>query len=161
MITADAAAFAAALPGRGRLAGLDVGTRTIGLATATADWRHATARGTLARTRPAADRARLLAFLQAEGVAGVVVGLPLKLDGSDSDRTRSVRAQAHNLAAASGLPVLLWDERWSTLAVERVLHAARLSRARRARAVDALAAQWILEGALRRLTELAGPGPGP
>lgn len=136
------------------MAALDIGTRTIGLATATADWAHATARETLARTRPAADMAKLLAFLGAEEVVGLVIGLPLSLDGRDSDRTRSVRAQARNIAEASGLPILLWDERLSTAAVEKAMIAADLSRMKRAERVDRLAAAWILEGALDRLAAL-------
>jgi putative Holliday junction resolvase len=98
--------------------------------------------------------AKLLAFLSAEGVVGLVIGLPLSLEGRDSDRTRSVRAQARNIAAASGLPVLLWDERLSTAAVERAMIAADLSRSKRAERVDRLAAAWILEGALHRLAAL-------
>jgi putative Holliday junction resolvase len=98
--------------------------------------------------------AALLAFLQAEGIAGLVVGLPRQMDGSDSDRTRSVRAQARNIAAACGLPLLLWDERWSTLAVERAMIAQDVSRSRRTAAVDRLAAAWILEGALQRLARV-------
>ncbi len=97
---------------------------------------------------------RLRAFLDAEQVVGLVVGLPLSLDGRDSDRTRSVRAQARNIAAATGLPILLWDERLSTAAVERAMIAADLSRAKRAERVDRLAAAWILEGALQRLAAL-------
>lgn len=142
------------LPGRGRLVALDIGTKTIGLATSTADWGHATARETIRRDRPATDMARLSAFLAAEDAVGIVIGLPLGLDGRDSDRTRSVRAQARNIAAATHLPVLLWDERLSTAAVERAMIAADLSRGRRAERVDRLAAAWILEGALWRLTAL-------
>lgn len=146
--------FAAWLPDRGRLLGLDIGTRGIGLATASADWRFATARETLRRTRPAADMEALAAFVAAEAIVGLVVGLPLSMDGADSTRTQSVRAQARNLARTLGLPVLLWDERWSTVAVERAMIAADVSRARRAERVDALAAAHILEGALARLAHL-------
>lgn len=91
-------------------------------------------------------------------MVGVVVGLPVHLDGREGDRARSVRAQARNIAAASGLPVLLWDERWSTAAVTRDMLEADLSRAKRAAAVDRLAAAWILEGACRRLARLEAEG---
>jgi putative Holliday junction resolvase len=87
-----------------------------------------------------------------------VIGLPLSMDGADSTRTQSVRAQARNIARTLALPVLLWDERWSTAAVERAMIAADVSRARRAERVDALAAAHILEGALARLAAL-GPVP--
>ncbi len=154
LVTGDPGAFAAALPQRGRLLGLDIGTRTIGLATASADWRFATARDTLKRTRPATDMAALTALCDAEAIVGLVLGLPLNMDGSDSSRTQSVRAQARNLLKELQRPVLLWDERWSTVAVERAMIAADVSRARRADRVDALAAAHILEGALARLDRL-------
>lgn len=157
MVTIDAQAFADALPARGRLLALDIGTRTIGLATASADWGFASARETLLRTRPAEDLAALASFADREQIKGVVIGLPLSMDGSDSQRTQSVRAQARNIAAALVRPVLLWDERWSTVAVERAMIAADISRARRAGQVDRLAAAHILEGALARL---AGLGAG-
>ncbi|WP_374389094.1 Holliday junction resolvase RuvX [Sandaracinobacter sp.] len=154
MITTDAAAFAAALPDMGRLLGLDIGTRTIGLATASADWRFATARETLKRSKPAADMEALKALALKEEIRGLVIGLPLNMDGSDSERTQSVRAQARNLSKAVGLPILMWDERWSTAAVERALIAQDVSRAKRAERVDALAAAHILDGALARLAAL-------
>ena len=157
--TADAGAFAGALPGRGRLLALDIGTRTIGLATASADWGFATARNTLARQTPAKDLAALQALVTADSIAGLVVGLPLSMDGSDSPRTQSVRAQARNLAAGLALPTLLWDERWSTIAVERHMLEADLSRRKRGERVDALAAAHILEGALARLRHLAASPP--
>ena len=158
MITTDAAAFAGALPRLGRLLGLDIGTRTIGLATASADWRFASARETLKRSKPAADIAALGALATKEEIRGLVIGLPLNMDGTDSERTQSVRAQARNLSRALQLPILLWDERWSTAAVERAMIAQDVSRAKRAERVDALAAAHILEGALARL---AGLGNAP
>lgn len=91
-------------------------------------------------------------------MVGIVIGLPVHLDGREGDRARSVRAQARNIAVASGLPVLLWDERWSTAAVTRDMLDADLSRAKRAAAVDRLAAAWILEGACRRLARLEAEG---
>lgn len=158
-VTSSAEAFAGALPDRGRLLGLDIGTKGMGLATASADWRFATARETLRRTRPAADMEALAVFVAAEEIRGLVVGLPLSMDGSDTTRTQSVRAQARNLARTLAVPLLLWDERWSTIAVERAMIAADVSRARRAERVDALAAAHILEGALARLAHLVRP-PG-
>jgi putative Holliday junction resolvase len=154
-IFTDAAPFAALLPARGRLLGLDIGTRTIGLATASADWRFATARDTLKRGKPSADMAALKALGTAEAIVGLVIGLPLSMDGSDTTRTQSVRAQARNLLKELGLPILMWDERWSTVAVERAMIEADVSRAKRAERVDALAAAHILEGALARLQRLA------
>jgi putative holliday junction resolvase len=159
LLTTDATAFAESLPGLGRLLALDIGTRTIGLATASADWRFATARETLRRGKPSADLQILQALAAKEDIRGLVIGLPLSMDGRDSERTQSVRAQARNLRAL-GLPILLWDERWSTAAVERAMIAADVSRAKRAERVDALAAAHILEGALARLAAL-GPGLPP
>jgi putative Holliday junction resolvase len=152
LISASPAAFAAAVP-RGRLAGLDVGTRTIGLATCDASWSFATAAETIRRTKFAADLAALRQFIAAHAIAGLVVGLPLNMDGSDSPRTQSVRAFARNLVPL-GLPLLLWDERWSTVAVERAMIAADVSRAKRAEAIDKLAAAHILQGAIDALAHL-------
>ncbi len=158
LITTDATPFAALLPARGRLLGLDIGTRTIGLATASADWRFASARDTLKRTKPSVDMAALKTLAAAEAIVGLVIGLPLSMDGSDTTRTQSVRAQARNLLRELGLPILLWDERWSTVAVERAMIEADVSRAKRAERVDALAAAHILEGALHRLAHVAPGG---
>jgi putative Holliday junction resolvase len=137
----------------GRLGGLDVGTRTIGLATCDATWSFATPAETIRRTKFAADLAQLKTFIGRHALAGLVVGLPLNLDGSDSPRTQSVRAFARNLAPL-GLPVLLWDERWSTVAVERTMIEADMSRARRAEKIDAHAAAHILQGAIDALAHL-------
>ena len=158
LITTDAVPFAALLPSRGRLLGLDVGTKTIGLATASADWRFASARDTLKRGKPSADMAALKALATTEAIVGLVIGLPLSMDGSDTTRTQSVRAQARNLLRELWLPILLWDERWSTVAVERAMIEADVSRAKRAERVDALAAAHILEGALHRLAHVAPGG---
>jgi putative Holliday junction resolvase len=153
LIHHNAADFAAELPGDGRLAGLDVGTKTIGLATCDAGWSFATAAETIKRTKFTADLEALKAFIAKHGIAGLVVGLPLNLDGSDSPRTQSVRAFARNLAPLA-LPILLWDERWSTVAVERAMIEADMSRARRAEKVDAHAAAHILQGAIDALVNL-------
>ena len=151
MIATSPADFAAALPDAGRLAGLDAGTKTIGLATCDAGWSYAAPHSTIARTKFAADLAQLRAFISAERIAGLVLGLPLNMDGSDSPRTQSVRALARNLGALD-LPLLLWDERWSTQAVERAMIAEDLSRGRRAERVDRMAAAYILQGAIDALT---------
>lgn len=143
LIESSVAAFAAALPQGGKLAGLDVGTRTIGLAICDSEWRFAGPVETIRRTRFTADMEALRAFAAREHIAGLVVGLPLSMNGSDSPRTQSLRAFTRNLAPL-GLPILLWDERWSTQAVERAMIAADVSRARRAEAVDKLAAAHIL-----------------
>ena len=157
LITASPAEFAGVLPAGGKLAGLDVGTRTIGLAVCDAGWSFAGPAETIRRTKFTQDVAHLRTFLQQHGVVGLVVGLPLNLDGSDSPRTQSVRAFTRNLAPLE-LPVLLWDERWSTQAVERAMIAADVSRAKRAEAVDKLAAAHILQGAIDALANLPPAG---
>ncbi|MBA3577919.1 MAG: Holliday junction resolvase RuvX [Sphingomonas sp.] len=155
MIT-EAGEFAAAVASGGKLAGLDVGTRTIGLAICDAGWHFAGPVETIRRTKFTKDMETLGAFAERETIVGLVVGLPLNMDGSDSPRTQSVRAFARNLAPL-GLPVLLWDERWSTQAVERAMIDADVSRARRAEKIDALAAAHILQGAIDALANLPGP----
>ena len=147
MIAGNTAEFRAALPNGGRLMGLDVGTRTIGLALCDAGWTIATAAELIRRTKFAADLDKLRGIVTAQSVKGIVIGLPLNMDGSDSPRTQSTRAFARNLAPL-GLPVLLWDERWSTQAVTRTLIDADASRARRADLVDKMAAAYILQGAI-------------
>ena len=147
MITEDRVAFRAALPDGGRLLGLDVGTKTIGTALCDAGWSFASPAELIRRTKFTADKALLAALATAQSVKGIVVGLPLNLDGTDSPRTQSTRAFARNIADL-GLPILLWDERWSTQAVERQMIAEDLSRAKRAERVDKLAASYILQGAI-------------
>ena len=117
LIAIDTSEFAAALPNGGKLAGLDVGTKTIGLAICDAGWHFAGPAETIRRTKFTQDMEQLRAFTEREHVTGLVVGLPLNMDGTDSPRTQSVRAFARNLAPLD-LPILLWDERWSTQAVE-------------------------------------------
>jgi putative holliday junction resolvase len=155
VIAASAAAFREALPDGGRLAGLDVGTRTIGVALCDAGWTIATPAEVIKRGKFAADLQRLKALVAAQKVAGLVIGLPLNLDGSESPRTQSIRAFARNLEPL-GLPILLWDERWSTQAVTRTLLDADASRARRAELVDKMAAAYILQGAIDALA-MHGP----
>ena len=130
MICSSTLDYREALPDRGRLAGLDVGTRTIGIALCDAGWTIASPAETIIRTKFSVDAAKLRAILAAQSVKGLVIGLPLSLDGSDSPRTQSVRAFARNVENL-GLPILLWDERWSTQAVTRTLLDADASRARR------------------------------
>ena len=156
LITTETGEFAAALPGAGKLAGLDVGTKTIGVAICDSGWHFAGPAVTIKRTKFTHDLDALRGFVGREHVVGLVVGLPLNMDGSDSPRTQSVRAFARNLAPL-GVPVLLWDERWSTQAVERAMIDADVSRARRAEKVDALAAAHILQGAIDALVNLPGP----
>ena len=154
LITAAPADFAAALADGGKLAGLDVGTKTIGLAICDAGWHFAGPSETIRRAKFTADLATLRGFIGREHVVGLVVGLPLSMDGSDSPRTQSVRAFARNLTPLA-LPILLWDERWSTQAVERAMIEADVSRAKRAEKVDALAAAHILQGAIDALANLS------
>ena len=154
LITSDTAAFADALRAGGKLVGLDVGTRTIGIAICDSGWHFAGPSETIRRTKFTQDLASLRRIVANERALGVVVGLPLNMDGSDSPRTQSVRAFARNLAPLD-LPILLWDERWSTQAVQRAMIAADVSRAKRAEKVDALAAAHILQGALDALANLS------
>ena len=156
MITSDTTAYGAAVSGGGKLAGLDVGTKTIGLAICDAGWHFAGPAETIRRTKFAKDLEALRDFVQREHIVGLIVGLPLSLDGSDSPRTQSVRAFARNLVPL-GIPILLWDERWSTQAVERAMIEADVSRSKRAAKVDALAAAHILQGAIDALANLAAP----
>jgi len=142
---------AAHLPRRGALIGLDLGSKTIGVATSDPDRRIATAVETVSRKKFAADAARLLAVASERNAAGFVLGLPANMDGSEGPRAQSTRAFARNLARLTDLPIALWDERLSTAAAERALIAADVSRARRARVIDQHAAVFILQGALDRL----------
>ena len=156
LITTSTADFADAFPNGGKLAGLDVGTRTIGLAICDAGWHFAGPVETIRRTKFTSDLKVLENLISRESIIGLVIGLPLNMDGSDSPRTQSVRAFARNLAPLA-LPILLWDERWSTQAVERAMISADVSRARRAEKVDALAAAHILQGAIDALANLPPP----
>lgn len=150
MIAALTSDFRAALPDGGRLIGLDVGTQTIGTALCDAGWTIATPADLIRRAKFSVDRAKLRDMMTAQSVKGIVMGLPLNLDGTDSPRTQSTRAFAKNMEDL-GLPILLWDERWSTQAVERAMISADLSRAKRAERVDSAAAAYILQGAIDAL----------
>src|SRR3954469_17293827 len=156
LITTDTSKFATALASGGKLAGLDVGTKTIGVSICDAGWHFAGPLKTIRRLKFTQDLASLRIIVEKEHVAGLVVGLPLSMDGSDSPRTQSVRAFARNLSPLE-LPLLLWDERWSTQAVERAMIEADVSRAKRAEKVDALAAAHILQGAIDALANLTAP----
>lgn len=139
------------LPPRGSLIGLDLGTKTIGVAASDPDRKLAAGVHTIKRTSFTADAARLLALAAERHAVGIVLGLPINMDGSEGPRAQSARAFARNLAARTELPIALWDERLSTAAVERDLIAADVSRKKRADVVDQHAAAFILQGALDRL----------
>jgi len=147
MITTDRIPFREALPNGGRLLGLDVGTKTIGTALCDAGWSFASPAVLIRRTKFQKDKTALIEMIAAQQVAGLVIGLPINLDGSESPRSQSTRAFARNLEDI-GLPILLQDERWSTQAVERQMIAEDVSRAKRAERVDKLAASYILQGAI-------------
>jgi len=148
---ADAAAH---LPPRGALIGLDLGTKTIGVAASDPDRKLATAVETVARKTFSIDAKRLLALTAERNAVGFVLGLPLNMDGSEGPRAQSTRAFARNLGKLTELPIALWDERLSTVAVERDLIAADVSRQKRAAVIDQHAAAFILQGALDRLARL-------
>lgn len=139
------------LPVRGALIGLDVGTKRIGVATSDPDRRLASPVETIARRSFALDAARLLALAAERKAVGLILGFPVNMDGSQGPRAQSVRAFARNLLRLTDLPIALWDERLSTVAVERALIAQDVSRARRAKVIDQHAAAFILQGALDRL----------
>ena len=145
---------AALFPARGGLIGLDLGTKTIGVAASDPDRRLATAVTTVARTRFTADAERLLGLAAERRACGFVLGLPINMDGSEGPRAQSTRAFARNFERLTPLPIALWDERLSTAAVERELIAADASRASRKAVVDQHAAVFILQGALDRLARL-------
>jgi putative Holliday junction resolvase len=146
--------MAALLPARGALIGLDLGTKTIGVAVCDPDRRLATGVETIARKTFTADAKRILALAAERNVAGFVIGLPINMDGTEGQSAQSARSFARNFAKLTGLPIALWDERLSTAAVERELIAADASRAKRKAVIDQHAAAYILQGALDRLTRL-------
>jgi putative pre-16S rRNA nuclease len=141
------------LPPRGALIGLDLGSKTIGVATSDTDRRVATGVTTIMRTNFSTDVKRLLVLAGERGGVGFVLGLPLNMDGSEGPRAQSTRAFARNLGRLTPLPIALWDERLSTLAVERELIEADVSRKKRAAVIDQHAAAFILQGALDRLSQ--------
>jgi putative holliday junction resolvase len=144
-------AFAGVLPKGARLIGIDLGTKTLGLALSDVNRSIASGLTTLPRTRFGADAERLLALAAEHGVGGFVLGLPFNLDGSQGPRAQATRAFARNLGKLTPLPILLWDERLTTAAAERSLLEADASRKRRAQVIDKVAATLILQGALDRM----------
>ena len=155
MITGEARAFAEALPDGGRLLGLDLGTKTIGTALCDAGWSFASPAPVIRRTKFMADKAALAALATAQSVKGIVLGLPINLDGTESPRSQSTRAFARNCDDLA-LPLLLWDERWSTVSAERALIAQDMSRAKRAERIDSHAAAHILQAAIDALVHARG-----
>lgn len=151
-VIADAAEFAAALPVRRALMGLDLGTKTIGVAVSDTARRVASPLETVRRTKFGADAAALVAIAAARDIGGVVLGLPRNMDGTEGPRAQSTRAFARNLAGQLALPITFWDERLSTVAAERALLEADASRRRRAEVIDHVAAGFILQGLLDRLS---------
>ncbi|MEL7190089.1 MAG: Holliday junction resolvase RuvX [Pseudomonadota bacterium] len=152
MITEDASDFGATLPDGGALLGLDLGTKTIGTALCDAGWRFATNGKTLPRGKWGRDKDAIAALIADRSAKGIVIGLPRNMDGSEGPRAHSSRAYARNLSEAFGLPVLLWDERWSTQSAEAAMIGQDMSRAKRAEAIDSHAAAIILQGAIDRLS---------
>ena len=145
-------------PPRGVLIGIDLGTKTIGVARSDPDRRLATGIETIARKNFSADAQRLLALAAERSATGFVLGLPINMDGSEGPRAQSTRAFARNLAARVAVPLAFWDERLSTQAVERQLIEADVTRKRRAEVIDRMAAAYILQGALDRLKRLSELG---
>ena len=148
MITDSALAFGDALPDGGALLGLDLGTKTIGIALCDAGWRYATPDKTMTRSKFSKDCGVLRDLASQRTVKGIVIGLPLNMDGSEGPRAQASRAYARNLAPALVLPVLLWDERWSTASADAAMIGQDISRAKRAARIDSHAAAVILQNAI-------------
>lgn len=153
MILENAREFADLLPEGGVLLGLDPGTKTVGVATCDAGWRFATAGKTLPRGKFGPLKAALETLVGERGVKGVVIGLPRNMDGTEGPRAQATRALARNLDTAFALPILLWDERLSTVGAERAMIEQDMSRAKRAERIDSHAAAVILQGALDALVQ--------
>jgi putative holliday junction resolvase len=147
--------LAALLAPEARLLGLDVGTKTVGMALSDVTRSIATPFDTIRRTKFTVDAKTIGEVIESNQVGALVIGIPLNLDGSEGPRAQSTRAFARNLAAHIGVPMVFWDERLSTAAVERHLIEADASRKRRAEVIDRMAAAYILQGALDRLRRLA------
>ena len=146
------------LPARGRLLGLDLGTKTIGLALSDVERRLSSALETIQRTKFSQDADRLSTVIDRFDVQALIIGLPLNMDGTEGPRVQSTRAFVRNCAGRLSIPFALWDERLSTAAVERDLIANDVSRRKRAVVIDQMAAAYILQGALDRLSRLARAG---
>ena len=147
----DAEAFAAALPERGALLGIDPGEKTIGIAICDAGWRIASPLIGLKKAKFKENGPAIAKICADNDVAGLVIGLPLNMDGTGGPKAQAARAFARNLLGLLKLPILLWDERLSTVAVTRAMIAADTSRKKRAEIVDKVAASYILQGAIDRL----------
>ena len=154
MICADLSALRAVLPPFGAVAGLDLGEKTIGLAISDLRRSVATPATVIRRVKFTLDAAELLRHATERGVTGLILGLPLNMDGSEGPRVQSTRAFARNLEKLTPLPMAFWDERLSTVAAERALLEADASRKRRKEVIDAVAAGYILQGALDRLAQI-------
>lgn len=141
------------LPPGARLAGLDLGTKTIGVALSDAGLRIATPVQTIRRTKFGKDAEALLSLCAQQGVGGLILGLPVNMNGTEGPRAQATRAFLRNLAALTDLPAVLWDERLSTVGAERAMLEADLSRRKRAEKIDSAAAAFILQGALDRLAQ--------
>jgi putative Holliday junction resolvase len=148
--------LAAALPRTGGLIGLDLGTVTVGVAVSDVLRGVATPLRTLKRTKFGQDAAAILAIAAERGTAGIVLGLPINMDGTEGPRAQATRAFARNFERLTPLPIGFWDERLSTVAAERALIEADMARKRRAEVIDAVAAGYILQGALDRLAHIRG-----
>ncbi len=146
--------LAARLSPGSRLAGLDLGTKTIGIALSDPGLRIATPFHTIRRTKFGKDAADLLTLCAGEKVGGLILGLPINMNNTEGPRAQATRAFLRNLAPLTDVPVVLWDERLSTAAAERAMIEADLSRKKRAQKIDAAAAAFILQGALDRLARL-------
>ncbi len=145
--------FATLLQGRGRLLGLDLGTKTIGLAISDSNWSIASAVKTIRRTKFTADVQEMLEFATAEKVQGLVLGLPLNMDGTEGPRVQATRAFARNLSSHTDLPLIYWDERLSSYTAEQFMLEADVSRKKRAKSIDHMAASIILQGCIDALAE--------
>lgn len=154
LITDDIEVYAAALPHNRAIFGLDLGTKTLGVATSDLRRSVASPLETIKRTKFTADANALIALASGRDAAGFVLGLPRNMDGSEGPRCQSTRAFARNLSKLTDLPITFWDERLSTVAVERTLIEADQSRKRRAEVIDKMAAAFILQGVLDRLAHL-------
>ncbi|MCP1168707.1 Holliday junction resolvase RuvX [Limimaricola litoreus] len=157
MIHETVETFAAALPRTGALAGLDLGTKTIGVAVSDGLRSVSTPLETVKRKKFTQDAGRLLEIARGRDLAGFVLGLPRNMDGSEGPRAQSTRAFARNLSRLTEVPIVYWDERLSTVAAERALIEADHSRKRRGEIIDAVAAGYILQGLLDRLAYMARP----
>lgn len=154
MIVDDIAAFAAVLPRMRPLIGLDLGTKTIGVAASDGLLSTATPVETVKRQKFTLDAARVLEIVTDRDAAGLILGLPRNMDGTEGPRAQSTRSFAQNLAKLADIPITFWDERLSTVAAERALLEADMTRKRRSEVIDAVAAAYILQGALDRLRHL-------